>query len=235
MTKKVIRLTERELKEMIYKQLCETTRRQKANAALNGSNNNIRTMAILTSENPRYNVSSDGENVNNADRRENLEKDLKLGHYAWFPVKGQYEGKENSYIVYNMSLDNALYLGRKFGQESIIFIEDGHCQYWEQSGDGKYTKTHEREMHQRLDMTNADDYYTQVSRNFKFQLPFFDGSDENRETMNESIRYVNKVIKLHVKDLNEAQRRIDTTLTATSGYNRFCNRGQLYGKCFDWR
>ena len=110
-------------------------------AALNGSNNNIRTMAILTSENPRYNVSSDGENVNNADRRENLEKDLKLGHYAWFPVKGQYEGKENSYIVYNISLDNALHLGRKFGQESIVFIEDGHCQYWEQSGDGKYTKT----------------------------------------------------------------------------------------------
>ena len=181
--------------------------------AISNADNNIRTMAILTSENPRYDVSSDGENVNNADRRENLEKDLKLGHYAWFPVKGQYEGKENSYIVYNISLDNALHLGRKFGQESIVFIEDGHCQYWEQSGDGKYTKTHEREMHQRLDMTNADDYYTQVSRDFKFQLPFFDGSDENRETMNESIKYVNKVIKLRVKDLNEAKKSVEDTKT----------------------
>lgn len=220
--------------ETVKKVLSETSRRQKATAALNGSSKTIRTMAILTSENLRYDVSADGTNKNNNDRRENLEKDLKLGHYAWFSVKGQYEGKENSYIVYNISLENALYLGRKFGQESIIFIEDGHCQYWEQNGDGKYTKTHEREMSQRLDMTNAADYYTQVIRAFKFQIPFFDGSDENRQTMNESIKYVDKVIKQHVKDLNEAMKRIDATLTATSGYNRYCNRGELYGNSFDW-
>ena len=87
--------------ETVKKVLSETSRRQKATAALNGSSKTIRTMAILTSENPRYDVSADGTNKNNNDRRENLEKDLKLGHYAWFSVKGQYEGKENSYIVYN--------------------------------------------------------------------------------------------------------------------------------------
>lgn len=220
--------------ETVNKALTETSRRQKATAALNGANSNIRTMAILTSDNPRYEVSSEVGNVDNAKRRNDLERNLKIGHYAWFPVKGQYEGKENSYIIYNISLDNALYLGRKYGQESIIFMDGGHCQYWEQKGDGKYTMTHEREMHQRLDMANADDYFTQVSRAFKFQLPFFDGSDENQQTMNESIKYVDKVIKLHVKDLNEAKRRIDTSLNAKSGYNRFCNRGQLYGNSFDW-
>ena len=160
---------------------------------------------------------------------------LAIGHYAWFPVKGQYEGKENSYIIYNISLDNALYLGRESGQESIIFIEGGHCQYWEQKGDGKYQMTHERDMHQRLDMSNADDYYTQLSRAFKFQIPFFDGSDENKGIMNESIKYVNRVIHTRFADLNEADRRIDTTLNAKSGYNRYANRAQLYGHNFEWQ
>lgn len=212
----------------------ETSRRQKASAAMNGWNKNVKTMAILTSENPRFNGFSDGDNKTNSDRRENLEKDLKLGHFAWFPVKGQYEGKENSYIIYNISLENALYLGQKFGQESIIFIDGSHCEYWEQQGDGKYSKTHERDMSQRLDMTNADDYFTQISRAFKFQIPFFDGSDENQKTMGESVKYVCETIQKRMKTLEEAKKRIENSMEAKSGYNRFCNRGELYGNNFKW-
>lgn len=221
------------IKESIDKVLNETSRRQKASSAMSWGKN-LKTMAILTSENPRYQVYSYGKNETNNDRREELEKDLKLGHYAWFPVKGQYEGNENSYIIYNISLDNALYLGKKFGQESIIFIDEGHCEYWEQSGDGKYKKTHERDMSQRLDMTNADDYFTQISRQFKFQIPFFDGSDENKTAMRESIKYVCNAIKRNTKTLNEAQRRIKNSIESTSGYNRFCNRGELYRNDFKW-
>ena len=212
----------------------ETSRRQKASTAMNGWNKNVKTMAILTSENPRFEGSSDGDNKTNSDRRENLEKDLKLGHFAWFPVKGQYEGKENSYIIYNISLENALYLGQKFGQESIIFIDGSHCEYWEQKGDGKYSKTHERDMSQRLDMTNADDYFTQISRAFKFQIPFFDGSDENQKTMGESVKYVCETIQKRMKTLEEAKKRIENSMEAKSGYNRFCNRGELYGNYFKW-
>ena len=29
-------------------------------------------------------------------------------------------------------------------------------------------------------MSNASDYFTQISKAFKFQIPFFDGSDEHR-------------------------------------------------------
>ena len=218
--------------EFVPKEVNETSRRQKAQSALDGKNQNVKTMAILTSENPRYKELSDGENTNNAERTENLEKDLKLGRFAWFPVKGQYEGKENSYLIYNISLENALFLGKKFGQESIIFINGRHCEYWEQYGNGKYKKTHDREMKQRLDMSNADDFYTQVSKNFKFQIPFFDGNDENKNAMTESIKKVNTVIKSRIKDLNEIKRRLNTTLTASSGYNRYCNRCILYGDNF---
>ena len=221
------------VKEIATEFLAETSRKQKAVSNLNGQYNRIKTMAILTSESPRYSISQNFDVKNNIEKQNSFERKLVTGHYAWFPVKGQYEDKESSYIIYNISLDNALYLARESDQKSIIYIEGEHCQYWEQSGDGKYRMTHERDMHQRLDMSDADDYYIQVSRAFKFQIPFFDGSDENKEMMNESIRYVNRVIDSRVKDLNEAERRIETTINAKSGYNRFCDRAELYGNNFN--
>ena len=52
--------------------------------------------------------------------------------------------------------------------------------------------------------------------------------------MKEHIRYVNEVINKRIPDQDEAQRRIETTLVAASGYNRYCNRGQLYCNNFAW-
>ena len=89
-------------------------------------------------------------------------------------------------------------------------------------------------MSQRLDMTNADDYFTQISRAFKFQIPFFDGSDENQKTMGESVKYVCETIQKRMKTLEEAKKRIENSMEAKSGYNRFCNRGELYGNNFKW-
>ena len=195
---------------------------------MNGVKSHVKTMAILTSENPRYETFADGNNVVNSDRIDNLKKDLKLGHYAWFPVKGQYDGKENSFIIYNISLENVLYLGRKYGQEAIIFIDGANCEYWEQQGKGKYQKTHERLMKERLDMTDAADFFMQVSSALKCQIPFFDGCDENKNVMNETMQYVNDTIKKNIKDPNEVERRIETSINASSGYNRYCNRSILY-------
>ena len=167
-------------------------------------------------------------------RREDFENDLTLGHYAWFPVKGQHEGREDMYVVYNISEDNALYLSRKYGLEFIVFIEGSHCKCWEQINDGGYSIMDEKEMNQRLDMAHADDFYNQVSRAFECKLPFFDGRDENKNIMSETMQYVIETIQKNIKDPNEAKRRIETSLTATSGYNRFCNRGELYRNCFYW-
>ena len=250
MAKQIIRLTESELVKMVKEAINETSRRQKAARAMNGDNN-IRTIAILTSENPRYDdVMSDREKEaydndydlnqpyygdDNAERRNNLEKHLKVGHYAWFPVKGQYEGKENSYMIYNISLDDALYLGKKYGQQSIIFIDGTHCEYWEQLGDGKFRLTHEREMSQRIDMSDADDFFTQISRAFKFQFPFFDGSDENKEELEEMNNYVNMTVRKRIINESEAAHRLDSCLYAKSSFCRYANRSELYGNNFQWR
>lgn len=246
MMKRRIILTEKQVAEVFGKNaILETSRRQKAVQAMNG-NDVIKTMAILTSENPRYSDVMDpndkDENGNprknygekNNDRRTDLEKTLKTGHFAWFPVKGQYFGKENSYIIYNISLEDTLYLGKKYGQESVIWIDGTKCQYWEQSGDGNYTMTHERDMSQRLDMSDADDLFTQISRAFKFQIPFFDGSDENKEELEKMNEYVNKVVKGRILNESEISRRIDTCLNAKSGANRYANHSELYGNNFQW-
>ena len=127
-----------------------------------------------------------------------------------------------------------MYLGGKYHQKALVFIEGKHCEYWEQNGEGKLQKTHDREMRQHLNMTNVDDFFTQVSRAFNLQLPFFDGSNENKQQLVESIDDVNRTIKSHIPDVHEVQRRIHTTLTATSGYNRYCNRAELYRNCFHW-
>lgn len=177
----------------------------------------IKTMTILTRE-----------------RREDFENVLQLGHYAWFPVKGQHKGGEGMYVVYNISLDNALFLSRNSKVESIVFIEGGHCEYWERTADGGYLKIDEKEINQRLDVAHADDFHTQVSRAFECQIPFFDGSEGNKNVMIETMQYVNDTIKKNIKDPNEAERRIETSLTAPSGFNRFCNRGRLYGNSFYW-
>ena len=168
----------------------------------------IVTTAVLTSENPRCEGSTDGNPETIPHIREILEKNLRLGHYAWFPVKEQIEGASCSYIIYNISLNNALYLGGKYGQETLIFIEGGHCEYWEQNAEGRFQKRQESETGQRLDMTNIDDFFTQVCCSFNLQLPFFDGNDENKQQLVESIDYVNKTISQHINDLNEAKRRI---------------------------
>ena len=55
-----------------------------------------------TSESPRYaDQESYVEDADNRGRRMSLEDNLRQGHYAWFPIKGYYGGKENSYMIYN--------------------------------------------------------------------------------------------------------------------------------------
>lgn len=114
--------------------------------------NNIRTLALLTSENHRSARTKDDGN----DRMKDLEKTLKQGYFAWFPVK-------DGFIIYNVSLEDSLYLGRKYGQKAVIFIDGASCQYWEQDGKGKLTATNKENMSQRLDMNNAADSFTQIS------------------------------------------------------------------------
>lgn len=226
----------------------ETSRRQKAQRYIEGKSKHVRTISILTSVNPRYpdiprsgEVDDDGKplttyGTDNKVRYERLENHLKVGHYSWFPVIGNYDGFEKSFMIYNISLDDALYLGGTYGQESVIFIDviNEICQYWEQSGDGNFEMLYERMLSRTVNMLNADNLYTRICRTFKFQIPFFDGNDNNEERFDAYNDYVNDVMTDNVNE-SEIERRLDTIFTAKSGYNKYANRGILNGNAFNWK
>lgn len=213
-------------------QLNETSRRQKAIQSLNMKNKRVRTISIMTSENPMGSRFSKKENLK---LRQELEEYLADRFYAWFPVKGKYGVDEKSYIIYNISLEDVLEIGKMFNQESIIFVEkdenEALYQYWEKEKDGDYKLKHSRTHY--LEMGNAKDLYTQISRNFKFQIPFFDGSDENKDTMNEQINYLNEVVQERIKDENSIDYKIEKTLESNRTLSsKYRHRGSLYGRRF---
>lgn len=183
--------------------LSTTLRGQMAAAAKDGggANSNVRTMAILTGELPRNDSPAGGCITSDEQKREYLWKDLRRRHFTRYLVKGHCEGDENSYLIYNISRRTALYLGQKHHQEAIVFIDGSHCEYLERNGDGGFVMMQEREMDKRLDMADAAEYFTQVSRAFDPQIPFFDGSDENRREMAASSRYVNELINKRMNEL----------------------------------
>lgn len=213
-----------------YSTIHETSRRQKAMSAIKGTSNRIKTCAILTSENPMTTLPKDY----NDRLRQKLEVYLKTGNFAWFPVKGKYGDKENSYIIYNISLDDALHVGEKFEQESIIWVDNRGdepvYQYWEQNGNGEFVKKHERNTY--IDMTDQDDLWTQISRKFKFQIPFFDGTDA--EVLKEHNTIIEKCLQSKINrgivDEKYIAEAVKANLTKTKCGRRLWEmRGNLYG------
>ena len=209
----------------------ETTRRQKAQHALQNKNRDIKTMCILSAENPMSKQLSSAENKA---RRVALEIYLKNANYAWFRIKGKYGNDEKSHIIYNISLNDACQLGKKFQQESIIFIyvdfenESAKYYYLEMDENGEYVKTHERENYIMMD--DADDFYSAISRAFKFQIPFFDGSDEIKTEIAEQIDYLQS--KISNKCLSEERKNkyLNTLLDESkTGKSKYESRGNLFG------
>lgn len=200
--------------------LTETSRRQKAQQAINGKLKNLKSFAILTSDNPMGKKLSPEENASNY---ESLMKDLKLGSFIYFPVKGKYNDIEHSVIIYNISLDDAVWLGDTYNQESIIFcipnIEDKsvHYEYWERNGENKpLKKTIERDEY--VDATDDKNMFTQISRKFKIRIPFF-------EQVNKVCDFVDsrrKIVENFEKLLSES---IDGSYT---GKHRLICRNKLY-------
>lgn len=200
--------------------LTETSRRQKAQQAVNGKLSNLKSFAILTSDNPMGKKLSSSENASNY---ESLMKDLKLGNFLYFPVKGKYNDIEHSVIIYNISLDDAIYLGDTYNQESIIYCipnlqnSSVHYEYWERSAEGKpLRKTIERDEY--VDATNDKDMFTQISRKFKIRIPFF-----------ENIEKVCTFIESRMKTVNNAEKLLNESMSNKyTGKHKMICRYKLY-------
>lgn len=203
--------------------LQETSRRQKAQQAIQGKSRRIKTLAIISAQNPMGSDGSDLPSDYNAKSHAELLDTLRNGMFRYFVVKGKYGSDETSVMVYNISLKDTLNLCYRFNQESVIFIdmtngEKVSYQYWE----GKDHNSPLEKQYEESTIINATDdvdFYTQISRKFKFRIPFFEDIQHYLESLNERSKSidVDRLICECVED-------------KWSGKHKYFCRGKLHGK-----
>lgn len=112
----------------------ETTRRQKAIKNFLGMGKNIKTFCIVASENP---MGKKLNSLENDARIKKMEDYLKEIQQPYFKAKGKYKDVEHPFIVFNISLNDSMFLAHGIGffkdiegasninndQESFIFGE----------------------------------------------------------------------------------------------------------------
>jgi len=151
---------------------------------MRGLNDKVKTIVILTAENP---CAAKFASHVNKDRNKDLERFLTNALYGYRKVKGQYGNLENTFMVNNMTKGMAMKLGNQFQQESIVFAErfneDGKVGMTFQliityncKGDTPVgTVVSERKVF--IGREGENDFYTEV-KGRRFQIPFFDVADE---------------------------------------------------------
>ena len=177
--RKTIRITEQQLAELIDKRMNESKYSSVANTLRGGIRKSIKTISILTGENPYGDKAS---KQYNKEANEKLEDILVSGRYGYRKVKGSYGSLENSYIVNNISLDSAISLGKKFNQDSIVYGEvvggdnDEIYMTFKMVGtDPNKPDEYQNEIGKTnvfVSRDNAKDFYSEVGGR-KFVLPFY--------------------------------------------------------------
>lgn len=154
----------------------------------------IKTFAILTFYNRDKKTQSKKDNTNQnkllkgyLGNKDNIKIDDKIVELErilkqktpYYKAKGKYGDKEQSLIIYNISFNEAYRLAQLGGQQSFIWGTNDNgilkFEFWANASktEGKYIykKVDERDKFNILD-NDVEDYYTQISRDFKFNIPF---------------------------------------------------------------
>lgn len=197
----------------------------------NPSESKIKTFAILTAENPdKQSLSKEDNywrNVNlknqlSFNELRQLEKELALGAHPYYKVKGMFDNVEHSFLIYNISLEDAKKLSSHNEQQSFIYgrNEGGKLifEFWaNKSKNGySYQLLDKKDMYLRVD--NAENYYTQIARDFKINIPFdkFEWSEEDlEEWLSNKACDVDKLINECLSD-------------SINGKTKYMNRVSLY-------
>lgn len=233
MTKHIVKITQKELEENVRNTIAESleelTQHQKQRNVKNVESffkksrsgyNGIRTIVVLTSENPN---SQQATNQFNKKTRHSLLSDIKNGGYVYVPAIGKFGNTEHPYAVFNMSIDTAKMLCGKYQQTSFIFsqlLENGtiHSEYYEKEDAtapydkqrNTYVKKDESDIWE--DMSEANDYFAVIGKNFKYTIPF-----KIFNTVNETIcKNLHRIISIENKHRNN-------TLTEEKVLNHIIN------------
>ena len=140
-------------------------------SALFDRTHKVRTFAIITAENPGGEQKTPEENKK---LRKKFNDELKEFNLQYIKIRGRYKDTigngsldENSVMIINLTLNEALYFAEEYGQESFFFGNDAGISYYEMGSNGKYEKV---ETTKRIEnKEDADNFFSRF-RNFKFSI-----------------------------------------------------------------
>lgn len=172
-------ITEKELKELIAEAVEEVALPEgmipeggysKLMTGLAGLDPNINTLGIVTAENP---MAQEIPAAQNKMRNRELAKDIRDQGYGFYQIGGKYGNIEKPYVIPNVSINDVANLGKKYEQESVIFVE--------KTNDGMVarlitTMGDTPEVSSKVVLPLAqdiEDFYS-IYKGRKFQIPFFD-------------------------------------------------------------
>jgi len=243
--------------------IAETSRRQKAQQAIDGKR--VKTLLIMSAENPmgkqlqsdtileipRNNPNPVCTAVSNKERTNLFANMLEKQQFCYFPVKGKYENIEYSYIVYNISLDDAKRFGRYFDQRDIIFgkvKEQGVVAFYLYRKDESefanvkdsyrdYHHTETKNGYLPID-SNANDYYTAIGRHNKFSIPFDAYMSESLHNIVSGLAFVNEIVedrsRKHWSYAKRYNRNLNESISDTyTPWGRRQRRADLWGKNYE--
>ena len=146
---------------------------------------NIDTFAILTAENPNTVQLSSEENKK---RNDKLQQQLSNKHYGYRKVKEKYGNPENTFFVPNITKSDAMFLGKEWEQNTVIFAEKVYKEENNKSYKGmkidllwtfpkkEYCNV-ESTRYVFINNNDREDYYS-IVKGRKFYIPFYDDENE---------------------------------------------------------
>jgi hypothetical protein len=139
--------------------------------SLTGQEQNISSIGIITAENPFAKELPGSENKS---RNKQLAQALRQAGYGFYQIQGKYGNIEKPLVIPNIDKEDLLFLGKKFEQESVIFVQKlddsqmkAELLYTDGSGNAAEPRSVVLPVAQ-----DQDDFYS-IYKGRKFVIPFF--------------------------------------------------------------
>lgn len=211
---------------MTYNIFESNRKNTKTKLALYGRKHGVGTFVIMSPENPLGNPLSEKENQQRCDI---FTKELREGHFPYTQIKGKYGEDETSFIIFNMSCENAIIFSRRYKQESFIFAKvnsDNTVKfdyYQIQNKNDDYLKYDIFDTSIGfLKMDEATDYYSIIGDNFKFRVPF--------KNLTEAFNIFSNEIWNNCKTINGYIERLDENIENACS-DKYTKKSQWLARC----
>ena len=121
---------------------------------------------------------------------------------------------------------------RKFGVTRVLDVCPEGCRgYWSENGKQWWQVEACAPRGKRVRVAHVKAAYRAACGEMPWEVPFFDGSEKNLARLAKMYDYVMRVLSRGNMDEETVDRRLERAATAR-GFNRFANRGLLYGGFF---